>query len=339
MITHGVFKRVTGMLMLFVCSQLTSAQQTAEKFVLETQYLLYLPDGYANDTSKKWPLLIFLHGSGESGDDLNKVKAHGPPKLIEKGKKFPFIVVSPQAPPYTGWRPDIFKGMLEDLKKKYRVDKDRVYLTGLSMGGFGTWNISEKYPDDFAAIAPICGGGDETRVWRLRHMPVWCFHGAKDDVVLPAQSERMVNGLKNYNDKVRYTLYPDANHNSWDTTYNNDSLYTWLLSQKKFRHKAITISDSQLKKYEGVYVSERDTLKIEMENGKLMLKPGNESIEIKPSSDKRFFWDDNSVDEVSFLHDKKGAVSGFTLLADVKMDFKKVQTKSKTSKSQVSGTK
>src|SRR5688572_15151934 len=328
------FKKTILPLLLLISFHLVRAQQTAEKFILETHYQLYLPESYASDTSKKWPLLIFLHGSGESGEDVNKVKVHGPPKLIEQGKKFPFIVVSPQAPPRTGWRPEIFKGMLEDLKKKYRVDKDRVYLTGLSMGGFGTWNISEKYPDDFAAIAPVCGGGDEKRVWRLRHMPVWCFHGAKDDVVLPVQSERMVNALKKYNNDVRYTLYPEANHNSWDTTYSNDSLYSWLLSKKKFRHTAITLAEELLKNYEGVYVSDRDTFKIQMENGKLMAKPGRGSIEIKPSSDNSFFWDDDSIDEVWFLKDKKGAVTGFTLLADVKMDFKKIQPKSKPSKPQ-----
>src|SRR5258705_1132274 len=106
-----------GILLLLVCAcfHFAQAQQTAEKFVQETQYLLYLPDGYLNDTIKKWPLLIFLHGSGESGTDLNKVKVHGPPKLIEQGKKFPFIVVSPQAPPNTGWRAEILKSMLDEL--------------------------------------------------------------------------------------------------------------------------------------------------------------------------------------------------------------------------------
>ena len=135
--------------MILICFLVVSissakAQQTAEAFVLETKYLLYLPEGYANDTIQKWPLLIFLHGSGESGADLEKVKVHGPPKLIEQGKKFPFIVVSPQAPPQTGWKVEVLKSMLDDLKKKYQVDRDRVYLTGLSMGGFGTWNFSFK---------------------------------------------------------------------------------------------------------------------------------------------------------------------------------------------------
>ena len=291
---------------------------------METQYLLYLPDGYSADTTKKWPLLIFLHGSGESGEDLSKVKVHGPPKLIEQGKKFPFIVVSPQAPPRAGWRAEILRAMLLDLKKRYRVDNDRVYLTGLSMGGFGTWDLSEKFPDEFAAIAPICGGGDENKVWKLRHMPVWCFHGAKDDVVLPIQSQKMVDELKKYNSNVRLTLYPDANHNSWEVTYNNDSLYTWFLSQKKFRHKAISLSEQMLKEYEGMYINNKDSIKIVLENGKLMAKPGKNSIEIRPSADNNFFWDEDSIDEVQFIRGKKGKVAGFMLFAGEKAEFKKL---------------
>jgi predicted esterase len=315
-----------GMLLLLfsVSFFFAKAQQTAEKFVQETQYLLYLPDGYLNDTIKKWPLLMFLHGSGESGTELNKVKVHGPPKLIEQGKKFPFIVVSPQAPPNTGWRAEILKAMLDDLKRKYRVDNDRVYLTGLSMGGFGTWDLSEKFPDEFAAIAPICGGGDDSRVWKLRHMPVWCFHGAKDDVVLPAQSQKMVDALKKYNSNVRFTLYPDANHNSWEPTYNNDSLYTWLLAQKKFRQQPITLPPQSLKELEGVYVNSADSLKIVIENGKLMAKPGKNSIEIKPSSATNFFWDENSVEEVQFTRNKKGTVNGFILMTNEMRTFKKL---------------
>ncbi|MEP7376976.1 MAG: prolyl oligopeptidase family serine peptidase [Chitinophagaceae bacterium] len=313
------------LLWLFSVSFLfVKAQQTAEKFVQETQYLLYLPDGYLNDTIKKWPLLIFLHGSGESGTDLNKVKVHGPPKLIDQGKKFPFIIVSPQAPPNTGWRAEILKSMLDDLKRKYRVDNDRVYLTGLSMGGFGTWDLSQKFPDEFAAIAPICGGGDDSRVWKLRHMPVWCFHGAKDDVVLPAESRKMVDALKKYNSNVRFTLYPDANHNSWEPTYNNDSLYTWLLAQKKFRQQAIAIAPQSLKECEGVYLNSTDSLRIVVENGKLMAKPGKNSIEIKPSSATNFFWDENSGDEVQFTRNKKGNINGFILMANEMRKFKKL---------------
>ncbi|MCK7555450.1 alpha/beta hydrolase-fold protein [Chitinophaga sedimenti] len=154
------------------------AQQTAEKFVIETKYLLALPEGYSADTAQRWPLLIFLHGAGETGTDINKVKAHGPAKLIEAGKKYPFIVVSPQTSTY-GWQPDQVYQLLLNLKKQYRVDNDRIYLTGLSMGGFGTWALAIKHPEEFAAIAPICGGGDTTDIWKLRYTPPGVFTGQK----------------------------------------------------------------------------------------------------------------------------------------------------------------
>jgi len=322
------FNKKLHWIILCMLPLFSQAQQTAQKFVQETQYLLYLPDGYLNDTTTKWPLMIFLHGSGESGVDLEKIKVHGPPKLIEQGKKFPFIVVSPQAPPQTGWQVEVLKAMLNDLRKKYRVDNERIYLTGLSMGGFGTWNMSEKFPDDFAAIAPICGGGDAEKVWQLRHMPVWCFHGAKDDVVPPSSSQKMVDALRKYNPNVKFTLYPDANHNSWEVTYNNDSLYSWLLEQKKFHYQKITLATAALKKYEGAYVNpQNDTVAIVLENDRLFARPGKESIELKPSSATNFFIDENSIVEISFLNDKKGAVDGFTLFADDKVLFRRVLKK------------
>ena len=325
------FKKMILMILLVVSINFAKAQQTSESFVQETKYLLYLPEEYAGDTIQKWPLLIFLHGSGESGADLEKVKVHGPPKLIGQGKKLPFIVVSPQAPPQTGWKVEVLKGMLDDLKKKYRVDNDRIYLTGLSMGGFGAWNFSEKYPDEFAAIAPICGGGNPEEVWKLRHMPVWCFHGAKDDVVPPAASQKMMDALKKYNSNVKFTLYPDANHNSWDVTYNNDSLYSWFLSQKKFRHKPVPVQQQLLKEYAGIYINSinSDTIKIELENEKLVAKPGKNTIELKPSSVTNFFWDENSIDEVQFIKNKTGIVSGFILLANEQVEFKKLPANSK----------
>ena len=139
---------------------LQSEQQFEKEITVKAKlkYLLFLPAGY-EPSGKAWPLLLFLHGAGESGDDLAKVKLHGPPKLIEnKTRDFPCIVVSPQSPG-RGWNADILAGLLDDLAAKYRVDKDRVYLTGLSMGGFGSWSLAAAYPDRFAAIAPICGGG------------------------------------------------------------------------------------------------------------------------------------------------------------------------------------
>jgi predicted peptidase len=145
-------------------------------------YLLYLPKDYEKQAS--WPLVMFLHGAGERGDDLELVKVHGPPKLIKQGKEFPFIVISPQCPKDKWWEPVELTALLDDVIKKHKVDQDRIYITGLSMGGFGTWRLAAFIPKRIAAIAPICGGGDAISVRAIKHIPTWAFHGAKDEVVL-----------------------------------------------------------------------------------------------------------------------------------------------------------
>ncbi len=194
-------------------------------------YLLYLPAGY--ETSRqKWPLVLFLHGAGESGTDLAKVKTHGPPKLVEAGREFPFILVSPQCAT-RGWNSDTLNALLDTLIKKYRVDKDRVYLTGLSMGGYGTWALAAAHPEKFAAIAPICGGGNPKDAAKLARLPIWVFHGAKDPTVPLQRSEEMVQVIKAVGGNVKFTVYPEAGHDSWSETYNSQDFYSWLLAQKR----------------------------------------------------------------------------------------------------------
>jgi predicted peptidase len=204
--------------------------------VVKANYLLYLPKDYKKEEGKKWPLLIFLHGSGESGDDLEKVKVHGPPKLIAAGKEFPFIVVSPQAPlvPRRGWDNEVLNTLLDDLIAKYAVDEDRVYLTGLSMGGYGTWAWASSNPERFAALVPICGGGQPRMARRIKDIPIRVYHGAKDEAVPLKESEDMVAALKQAGaTDVKLTVYPDAGHDSWTVTYDNPELYTWLREQKR----------------------------------------------------------------------------------------------------------
>jgi predicted peptidase len=194
-------------------------------------YLLALPEGYEG-SDKKFPLLLFLHGAGESGDDLSQVKKHGPPKLIEAGKSLPFIVVSPQSPG-RGWRPEALAALLDEICAKHRVDKGRVYLTGLSMGGAGTWALAASQPDRFAAIAPICGFGNTRDAEKLKGIPTWVFHGAKDAVVPASRSEEMVSAVKQAGGNPKLTIYPDADHDSWTQTYENPELYDWLLQHKR----------------------------------------------------------------------------------------------------------
>lgn len=298
------------------------AQQTAQKFIQEVHYLLSLPEGYNADTAQRWPLMVFLHGSGESGVDLNKVKVHGPPKLLEQGKKFPFIVISPQAT--NGWKPDQLKAMLDDIKKQYRVDGDRVYLTGLSMGGYGTWALAMEYPGEFAAIAPICGGGDTTKIFKLRYMPVWCFHGAKDNVVPVSSSYKMINALKPYNPTVKLTVYPEANHDSWTETYNNDSLYSWLLSKRKFRYTEQPVQKELLNEYTGSYSSDNnDMVKIFIKEDKLFADAGGEIIQLTSSGAETFFIDAGSIVDLQFTR-TKGKVNSFVFKGNEVVRFKKL---------------
>jgi predicted peptidase len=205
--------------------------------VLKAGYLLYLPKDYGKEPDKKWPVMVFLHGSGESGADLEKVKVHGPPKLIAQGKDLPFIVVSPQAPvfPRRGWDVETLNALLDDVLAKHSADTDRVYLTGLSMGGYGTWAWATANPERFAAIAPICGGGQARQGARaLKNMPIWVFHGAKDTTVPLQESQDMIDALKKAGAaEVKFTVYPEAGHDSWTVTYDNPELFTWLLAHTR----------------------------------------------------------------------------------------------------------
>lgn len=200
---------------------------------IQCQYLLYLPRGYTAAAAERWPLLLFLHGAGERGEDLELVKKHGPPKLIEQGRDLPFIVVSPQCPVGEWWSPDVLMTLLDEVCEQHRVDETRLYLTGLSMGGYGTWKLALSHPDRFAAIVPICGGGNPHLCVRLRGVPVWVFHGAKDGVVPVRESEVMVTALERAGGTPKLTVYPDAQHDSWTATYENPELYEWLLRHRR----------------------------------------------------------------------------------------------------------
>ena len=196
------------------------------------KYLLALPEGYASGTDRL-PLLVFLHGAGESGDDLGKVKAHGPPKLIAAGDRaFPCIVVSPQSPG-RGWNPDVLAALVDELCREYRVDEDRIWLTGLSMGGFGTWALAAANPDRFAAIVPICGGANPNQADKLVGIPTWVFHGANDVVVPLSASQSIVDAIKAKGGEPKLTVYPEAGHDSWTETYADPALWEWLFAQSR----------------------------------------------------------------------------------------------------------
>ncbi len=209
--------------------------QTFEKKItkkIRVDYLLYLPQGYA-ERNDKWPLILFLHGAGERGRDLDLVKTHGPPKLVEEGRDFPFIIVSPQCSQDQQWSTEYLDPLLKEIVRRYRVNEDRIYVTGLSMGGYGAWALALEYPNRFAAIAPICGGADPVWAGSIIHLPIWVFHGAKDKVVPIERSQAMVDALKKLAGNVKFTIYPEAGHDSWTEAYNNQQLYDWFLQQRR----------------------------------------------------------------------------------------------------------
>lgn len=179
------------------------------------------------------PLLLFLHGAGERGADLELVKIHGPPKLAEAGKKFPFVVISPQCPQGKRWMPAALEAFIDAIEQRYRIDATRIYVTGLSMGGHATWELAVQHPGRYAAIIPVCGAGVPSRARRLRDLPVWAFHGALDDVVPLSASQDMIEAIKAAGGHPRFTVYPQAGHDSWTETYANDEIYSWLMQQRR----------------------------------------------------------------------------------------------------------
>lgn len=318
-----MWRRLSISLLIVACAFLANAQQTTQRFTREVRYLLSLPDDYNSDTSHRWPMMLFLHGSGERGTDIEKVKVNGPPLLVEKGKKYPFIVVSPQCDSPFGWDPNELYLLLQDLKKQYRVDRDRIYLTGLSMGGYGSFKLAMQFPQEFAAVIPVCGGGDTATAWKLRHMGVWAFHGAKDDVVLPEESKRMIAAVKKVNPEARLTIYPDANHNSWTQAYNTDSLYDWMLSQRRFTYKDKPVGEKVLSLLTGTYVNKKDTLVVTVGEGKLLVKTNrNNSVTLRPASENLFFIDEETPVDVEFI--KKGKQEILLVNADTRDEFRKL---------------
>ncbi len=198
-------------------------------------YWIYLPEEYKADADQRWPLLVYLHGRGERGDTLAQVKRHGIAKIIPQQPDFPFVAVSPQCPDGTIWTEKLpaLNPLIDEIVATYAVDPARIYLTGNSMGGFGTWALAAAYPERFAAIAPICGGGDPAEVRTLKTMPVWVFHGDADAVVDISWSEDMVKALQASGGNVRFTIYEGVGHDAWTCTYESPALYEWFLEHEK----------------------------------------------------------------------------------------------------------
>jgi len=213
-----------------------STKQCKRTVTINLNYYIHLPKGY-NEASK-WPLILFLHGAGERGDsleDLPRVLQNGLPKYIEENSDFPFIAVMPQCPTNSYWPAQVeqLNTMLDEVINDYCVDEDRVYLTGLSMGGYGTWYLGFSHTERFAALVPVCGSGIRSSAQKLKNTPIWVFHGEDDPIVPFADSEYLVNAIKEAGGNIRFTRYPNVGHDSWTETYANPELYDWMLQQKR----------------------------------------------------------------------------------------------------------
>lgn len=211
------------------------APQTENCALELPRHVVYLPPEYETQPDKRWPLLIFLHGAGERGEDFQAIYRHGPFREIREGRDFPFVVIAPQISGVKFWAcySQSLNHMLDGWLKDYRIDASRVYLTGLSMGGTGTWMWGMMNPERFAAIMPLCGTGIVWCAGNLREVPVWAFHGDLDDTVPVGESERMVESLQKCGGDAKLTICTGAGHDCWTETYHRTDIYEWLLAHHK----------------------------------------------------------------------------------------------------------
>ncbi|MBW8244187.1 prolyl oligopeptidase family serine peptidase [Muricauda oceani] len=228
-----------GMSMLQACAaQSHLVQDELETVTTENvKYYLYYPEDYFDSQSKEFGLLLFLHGGGESGRNVEEIKDTGPPKMLVEGKQFPFLILAPQNPhAKKWWNTDAVVQLLDSVVQNNRVDKNRIYLSGLSRGGSASWELATQFPDKFAAMAVVCGMAPLPYAhWIDKNMPIWVFHGDQDDVIHVKESDDMVKKLREMGHNIRYTRYNGVGHNVWDRAYTTDSLYTWLAAQKRIK--------------------------------------------------------------------------------------------------------
>ncbi|MFO7657899.1 MAG: PHB depolymerase family esterase [Bacteroidales bacterium] len=226
---------VFACLLLFTIMLGQKNSASGKKPVADYEYLIYLPDDYQAKPEKDFPLIIYLHGASLRGSDLNLVKKYGIPYLIEKGEQFDFIIVSPQCPLKKSWDSENwFDNLYAEVTAKYRVDADRVYLTGMSLGGFGTWSLAIEYPDKFAAIVPLCGGGKPEKICAISHIPVWAFHGTSDSVVAITRTGELVTKLLKCNGNVKFTRLKGKGH-AIQWVYEDRKIYSWMLNHKRMQ--------------------------------------------------------------------------------------------------------
>jgi predicted peptidase len=220
------------------------AGENGQEREVTLRHWLFVPADYSADESKRWPLVLFLHGSGERGDDLELVKKHGPPKLLDARPDFPAVVLSPQCPKDQRWNAAELAKLVEAAANNLRIDRQRLYVTGLSMGGSGTWSLLADYPGLFAAAVPICGRGDATKVSQIAKTPVWATVGAQDRAETVKSNLDLVAALTAGGGVAGLTLYPDLPHDCWTATYDDPAVWKWLLDQKRNTQKQGLVGES-----------------------------------------------------------------------------------------------
>jgi predicted peptidase len=220
--------------LFFIITQVAFSQKLYQKHkeALPYSFWVYEPEGY--DKKQDWPLIIFLHGRSLSGNDLSLVKKYGVIAEIEKGRKFPAVIIAPQVAKGESWSPDKLVECVNFMKKSYHIDSNRVSVTGMSLGGYGTLHAVGKYPDVFSCGAAFCGGGKASDACKLAEIPLWIAHGTKDEKVPYSESSSLVEKIKKCNDKnLKFTIFQDGNHGILERMFRTEELYDFLIKNKK----------------------------------------------------------------------------------------------------------
>lgn len=226
----------SSLLTVIVFSVFISQSFAQEKQKVNYKHLTDLPKNYNTDTSK-YPLVIYLHGGSQKGNDLEKLKIYGLPYLVDQGKDFDFVMVAPQCPEGRYWSTEnCFDSLYNEVTANYRIDKSRVYVTGISMGGYGTYIAALDHPEEIAAIVPLCGGIndiDTSRICTLKDIPILTFHGTADTEISIRETDRIANSLKMCNGNITFHRLEDEGHGIQYLYETKPAIYEWLLRQRK----------------------------------------------------------------------------------------------------------
>ncbi|UII80086.1 prolyl oligopeptidase family serine peptidase [Flagellimonas sp. CMM7] len=323
---------------LALCILLTmnyvNSQQVAKQLVIKTDYLIYTPPGYDEESEKKWPLMINLHGT-DRNVTIETLPYAFLPHLISSGKDFPMLIVNPMCNKGR-WNVEILNNLLDDIVKEYAVDEDRIYLTGYSMGGYGTWEWVFQNPEKFAAISPIAGCADQSdlkRIWRVRNIPTWIIHGEKDAVVDKACNYETMKQLKVYGSDAEFTIYPGIGHklvDVWGKTLKNDAWYTWMLDQSRDKNvpEPLRLKKETYESYVGEYILQdrkEDTLRILYDRDQLYIKyEGEGPLPIHAESKSLFYLEEDPIIGVEFIIEDDEVLS-FNVLEERAWPAKKIK--------------